>query len=190
MRYFRYSTGLTYHWAKVELMKWKISALAVFVWVSALQAEPRIVMANEGLSLGVTKIGCGASGEDLDLVVQSKLPDTQAQLKITLRNYGTVLKNALKDKTLLFNINDVSVGSVELSNGKQSAWNVRPSALADAGSKCEIKVTPRTEGDSIDVALNCSNLMPVSANLTLDERVGQRVASVKLSEPVTCSVKF
>ncbi len=171
-------------------MKNKSLALAVFVWASVLQAEPKIVLSNEGLSLGVTKSGCGAVGEDLDLDIQSKLLDTQARLKLTLKNYGTVLKNAAKGRTLVFLVNDASVGSVELSNGKQSAWNVRPSALPDAGSKCEVKVTPGADAGLIDVTLACSNLMPISPSLTLEERVAQKVASVTLSEPVTCSAKF
>jgi hypothetical protein len=138
----------------------------------------------------VTKSGCGAVGEDLDIDIQSKLLDTQARLKITLKNYGTVLKNAAKGKTLVFAVNDSSVGSVELSNGKQSAWNIRPSALPDGGSKCEVKVAPRAEGELVDVTLSCSNLLPISTNLTLEERVGQRVASVALTEPLACAAKF
>lgn len=171
-------------------MKMKSLALAAFVWASALQAEPKILLANEGLSLAVTKSGCGAVGEDLDVDIHSKLLDTQARLKLTLKNYGTVLKNAAKGKTLVFLVNDPSVGTVELSNGKQSAWNVRPSALPDASSKCEVKVTPKPESEIVDISLTCSNLLPIATNLTREERVDQRVASVVLTEPLTCSAKF
>jgi hypothetical protein len=135
----------------------------------------------------VSSAVCGAVGADLDIILKGSDQSSHSTLKITIRNYESVVNNA-PGKTLTFKMNDSTVGTAELSNGNGSAWNLRPDALADRNSACELKTAQESNEKKVTiVSLTCVGLLPNSRDLTLEERI-QRKLDASLSEAVSCPI--
>lgn len=148
------------------------------LWAKADLASVEVNTLNSEEVLKVTEIVCGEVGADLDVILKDA--KDKPSLKITLNNYRTVLANADIAKPLKFEINHPSVGNVELSNGTNARWNIRPSvATPQTPSVCTVEIA---QGNTLpQLNVNCANLIPETKMITVNERLEKRLTSVKVA---------
>lgn len=155
-------------------------ALGFLFSVSAFGQAEILIKAENGLS--VNQIACGEIGADLDISLNQ--PGAPVGAYIILKNYRTVMNNTAS-RVLKFNVNDSSVGIVNLKK-ESGAYEVLRAAAKDSG--CEVEVT-REAGMKVSVALSCRDLAPKSSMLTLPEKSRQLLATAQLSEKISCTIQ-
>ncbi len=160
--------------------------IAFFPLVLLAQANTSIELTarERHFTASIKEIKCGHVGADLDVVLEAILEGNPTTLKATLSNYRTVKDNAAGAKDLVFKVNDRSVGNIEFSNDKETKWNLRPSANSGLPpgeqSQCEVSASHEANAP-IRISMNCKNLLPEGSDVTLQERVDNRLASLKVN---------
>ncbi len=145
------------------------------------QAE---ILLKSEKALLIPKVECAAIGADLDISLGEP---GDAPGYITLKNFRSVITNS-SSRVLKFNVNDESVGSVDLKSGNRQ-WSVLRAASKD--SACEVEVTREAgnQGNDISISLSCRDLVLKNPMTTLAEKSRHLLGSASLSEKISCTIQ-
>lgn len=156
---------------------------SAFVSVTAF-AQSEVSIKIDETKLTVQRLACETFGSDFILTAA----DQDRHLKIALRNYLSVKKNA-KTSKLSFAVTDPTVGAVVITELKDTRNQFHISKAANPASQCTVEVT--TADPKATVALTCTKLTyhlnDKETRIPLDEQSANSLENV--SGVIQCDVQ-